>query len=251
MSTCFAMHSGRISTNIDVVACGVTNSSDSSASHVTCCPKGWYCMSNSFCYNPERNDTDTMYLNSDCTDEAMSDPACVTRCGGQVNSFINYFTSGGQGIWACCDYTNETVNCDTATYDQYPGPAPSKLTTLAYISSDGTASYASTATATKTATTNAAATTTSSSSNSSSSGIGPGAAAGIGVGVGVGAFMIAAGVAYFFFRKRRPEHSRLSDGSVTPGAPPAWYPEQQIPQQQMVYELGRPEPGELDSTERK
>ncbi|KAA8642744.1 uncharacterized protein ATNIH1004_009496 [Aspergillus tanneri] len=67
--------------------------------------------------------------------------------------------------------------------DQFPGPPPSKLATIAYISTDGTPSYATTAVTA--AGNNATVTTTSS---SSSSGIGVGIAAGIGVGVRLGVY---------------------------------------------------------------
>ncbi|THC92579.1 hypothetical protein EYZ11_007942 [Aspergillus tanneri] len=165
------MHAGKIEPNTDVVPCGPTNSTNP---NVPCCPKGLYCM-----------------------DQAMQDPACITRCGGRVAAYLR--------LWQTHD-------------DQFPGPPPSKLATIAYISTDGTPSYATTAVTA--AGNNATVTTTSS---SSSSGIGVGIAAGIGVG--------------------------LQDSSGAANSRSGWLSGQETPQQLMVYELGKTEPGprELDS----
>ena len=94
--------------------------------------------------------------------------------GGRLSSILTYIPSYN-GRWACCTrYDNSTIDCDNPTDDQYPGPAPSQLSTVAFISADGTASYA-TATATATGTN----TSSSSPSSPSSSGIGAGAAASV------------------------------------------------------------------------
>ena len=94
--------------------------------------------------------------------------------GGRLSSILTYISSYN-GRWACCTpYDNGTIDCDNPTTDQYPGPAPSQLATVAFISADGTASYA-TATATATGTN----TSSSSPSSPSSSGIGAGAAASV------------------------------------------------------------------------
>ena len=171
--------------------------------------------------------------------------------GGRLSSILTYIPSYN-GRWACCTrYDNSTIDCDNPTDDQYPGPAPSQLSTVAFISADGTASYA---TATATATPTGA---NAPSSSSSSSGIGPGAAAGIGVGVGFGVFIIAAIAALLYLRNRNPSHTKLQESNVADDPQPGWYLDnqqqlQQAPPQPVIYELNRAEPGpkELDSRQR-
>ena len=172
--------------------------------------------------------------------------------GGRLSSILTYISSYN-GRWACCTpYDNGTIDCDNPTNDQYPGPAPSQLATVAFISADGTASYA-TATATATGTN----TSSSSPSSSSSSGIGAGAAAGIGVGVGFGVFIIAAIAALLYLRNRNPSHTKLQESNVADDPQPGWYLDnqqqlQQAAPQPVIYELDRAEPGpkELDSRQR-
>lgn len=138
--------------------------------------------------------------------------------GGRLSSILTYIPSYN-GRWACCTrYDNNTIDCDNPTNDQYPGPAPSQLSTVAFISADGTASYA---TATATATGSNA--SSSLPSSSSSSGIGAGAAAGIGVGVGFGVFIIAAIAALLYLRNRGPSHTKLQESSAVDDPQPGWY----------------------------
>ena len=121
------------------------------------------------------------------------------QLGGRNTSFLTYMDKTS-ARWACCTrHSNGDPDCAAVSDDQFPGPPPEDLTTIAYISKDGSASYAPTSSPTATGGSRASATAANS---SSSSGIGPGAAAGIGVGVGLAVFIVAALVAFIYFRKK-------------------------------------------------
>ncbi|PKY03350.1 hypothetical protein P168DRAFT_328384 [Aspergillus campestris IBT 28561] len=195
MGSCFRMKEGKILRWNNDVPCAPTNAA---SPYAPCCLVGHYCLSNNICNDPYGL-PGLKFYNADCSDPTMQDPSCVTRCGGRNTSFLTYLDETS-ARWACCTrHPNGDPDCAAVSDDQFPGPRPEDLTTIAYISKDGSASYAPTSSPTATGGSRASATAAKS---TSSSGIGAGAAAGIGVGVGLAVFIVAATVAFIYFRKK-------------------------------------------------
>ncbi|PLN83957.1 hypothetical protein BDW42DRAFT_163921 [Aspergillus taichungensis] len=199
MSSCFRMKEGKILRWNNDVPCAPTNAA---SPYAPCCLVGHYCLSNGICNDPYGL-PGLKFYNADCSDPTMQDPSCITRCGGRNTSFLTY-VDDFSAHWACCTrHPNGDPDCGVISDDQFPGPRPEDLTTIAYISKDGSASYAPTSSPTTTGGSRASATATATATkSSSSSGIGAGAAAGIGVGVGLAVFIVAAVVAFIYFRKK-------------------------------------------------
>ncbi|RHZ47800.1 uncharacterized protein CDV56_104100 [Aspergillus thermomutatus] len=185
--------------------------------HVPCCVSGDYCLSNSICLGTNSKN-ESFYYTADCTDQTLTDPACVPRCGGRNSAFITYTDKGS---WACCENTSTgAVNCSDPSDEVYPGPAPSKLVTVQFLLASGTPTYVVQATLAETGSSSSIG--SSSATESSSSGLGVGPAAMIGVFATAGLVLVVTAVALCFLRvrvtRRRPatikqSHSGYEDSS--------------------------------------
>ncbi|RAK95891.1 uncharacterized protein BO80DRAFT_459402 [Aspergillus ibericus CBS 121593] len=215
MTPCYALHNavaGRAPMLNPVdVPCGITNATHP---YVTCCVRGDYCMSHGICHyiNPQGQNG---YYAADCTDPKMQDPACMTRCGGNLLSDLTYDATSG--LWACCSYKSDgTKDCENHTQELFPAPAPSDLVTLLHIPTIGTPTYATSVAATSIASSSSEA----SDSRGRHRSIDAGAAAGIGVGVAAAMILIAMSIAFLILRRRVSSLSRAprpgSFSSTTP-----------------------------------
>ncbi|PYI04779.1 hypothetical protein BO78DRAFT_165978 [Aspergillus sclerotiicarbonarius CBS 121057] len=247
---CYALHNAAAGLDPSLIPvdapCGVTNSTHP---YVNCCVRGDYCMSHSICHsiNPQGQGG---YYAADCTDPKMQDPACMTRCGGQLLADLTY--NATSGLWACCSYNSDgTKDCENHTQELFPAPAPSDLVTLLYIPPVGIPTYA-----TSIAATTSIAISSSGSSESSGRNVDAGAAAGIGVGVAAAMILTAMSIAFLILRRRvsflkalRP-NSYSSTAPTMPQAGPysAWVDSATDMQQpEPRYELPRSERHEIGS----
>ncbi|KAE9370192.1 hypothetical protein N431DRAFT_484476 [Stipitochalara longipes BDJ] len=169
-----------------------------------CCGQGHTCMSNNLCRWPaSQMPYPLAYIRGSCTDSSWNSTECNDVCKTVFPSEWDPIVAC-PGAQFCCELdSDDPSSCcnltNTTAHPLYELAAASTVTVIGSSATSSTAVSVSPATATSTF-----GSANSNNDNGSSGGSsGSGAKIGIGVGVGGGALLVVAGIALFFFRRRK------------------------------------------------